>query len=341
MLMPELVVDTLLEYLDSDSLLAFRMVNEHWKKTITASNSLWKKKCMWTDMHPEEVAKTPLSDTCFFDYFRACRRLSSRLAYYWVVDHGCAGHGCSLHSYLQASFPPYQHQFSYSHLLCDGSSMDYLYEQVVPRVFYRELIVIDVTIMAVLWRTERNDTHIVTRFGDRIFTITSSGNIELFSWDGVTREAINTGGALENATTLFVHEDARIILVGFADNKAVLVNEQMQLFPLNLPAPPQLSDQDNAESPEPLRHLLFWTPAFWEVGTLVVSMERKSSVCFVITNIGGKLLHHATVSFSRRISSSHPTTPGQRWFKLIAEVEGHVVEYAIHFEQDGIKMTEV
>ncbi|KAL8567277.1 hypothetical protein ACOMHN_023320 [Nucella lapillus] len=101
MLLTEVVLDNILEYVDGDSLQAGRLVNRQWNTEITRRNTLWKRTCERLGAYKQDEAFP--SDTNFFHVFlnikKVLDQMFSREA--WQLGDHCDGSHCAFHKELE------------------------------------------------------------------------------------------------------------------------------------------------------------------------------------------------------------------------------------------------
>ncbi|KAL8618410.1 hypothetical protein ACOMHN_050178 [Nucella lapillus] len=200
-----------------------------------------------------------------------------------------------------------------------------------------ELVVLDEEKKEVAWRTEQLVTAVFTQFKDSIFTVTSLGNIALYSLDEKYK-VTETGGKLRGVKAVRSHATAPFLLVWLGGNTLCLVNDKMQVFPLHLPSP-QLPEQQDGQEPaeaEPIVNLYFDVKVDHSNGQLAVAIKRSDSVCFVIFTTSGNILHHRFLKCDLLCELSASLEPGQGRYRFVCVSEGRVVARSIQFSSRGI-----
>ncbi|KAL8611341.1 hypothetical protein ACOMHN_014396 [Nucella lapillus] len=342
LLLPAVVVDNILEFVDDDTLLTGCMVCQRWRREITQRKELWRRRCERLGAH--EPDKVFPSDTDFFSVYlnvmSVLRQMSTRDS--WQVDDNCDGSQCVFHKELASCSERVRREDWVSNIIPDIKHKERVGKKIIVCTSRGELIVLDEEKKKVTWRTEKQATDIFTRFEDLIFTITSFGHIELYSLGGKCR-VIQTGGILRGVEVVHVHPTAPLLLVWLQNNKVFLVNDEMQVFPLHLPSP-QLSEQQeslDSTDAEPIEFRYFETNVELSEGQLALVIQRRSSVCAVIFTSSGDILHHVFFSCDHLIKWTSPLKLGQGWNQCVCLSEGYLVAHSIHFGSSRITLQQL
>ncbi|KAL8604819.1 hypothetical protein ACOMHN_028447 [Nucella lapillus] len=337
LLLTDLVVDSILEFLDDDTLLTGRLVCQRWKREITERTGLWMSRCEGLGAHKPEKTFPPETD--FFRVFLNLRRISLQMSSResWQLDHYCDGSQCVFHEELES-----HHERQYNDNWISGIVPDIKYvrrfeKEIAICTTHGELIVLDEEKKEVAWRTEKLGTDIIHKFKDVIFTVTSFGNIEVYPLHGKC-EVTDTGGKLVGVIAVYAHPTAPFLLVLLRNNQVFLVSDQMQLFPLRLPSPQPSEQQDGQVSTdaEPIVGLFFEMNVAHSDDLLAVAIKRRSSMCFVIFTAGGDVLHHVFLLYNISSEWSAPLERGQGRYRFVCLGEEHIVAHSIHFRFSGI-----
>ncbi|KAL8589653.1 hypothetical protein ACOMHN_016037 [Nucella lapillus] len=281
MVLTDVVVDHLLGFLDDETLLTSRLVCQRWNKEITQRNGLWMRRCEQLGALKHDKTFPPNTD--FLDVHANLRKVLHQMSSgeSWQVDDNCDGSQCAIHKGL-AQYTERQCQANWaSNIVANIKCQQRFGKKMSVCTTKGELVFLDEETKEVEWRTEKNATDIIKSFNDVIFTITLLGNIEVYTLDGKC-EVTDTDGKLQGVEAVRTHPTAPFLLVWLANNKVFLVNDQMQLFPFHLPAPEMPEQQDGQESTdaEYIMNLAFMDHSVSD-DQLALSIERKSSVCFV------------------------------------------------------------
>ncbi|KAL8604825.1 hypothetical protein ACOMHN_028453 [Nucella lapillus] len=341
MVLDDVVVDTILGFLDDDTLLTSRLVCQRWNKEITQRNGLWRRRC--EQLGALKPNKTFPPNTDFFGVHGNLRKVLHQMfsGESWQVNDNCDGSQCTIHKGL-AKYSQRQYQANWaSNIVADVKCQQPFGNKMALCTTKGELVFLDEETKEVEWRTEKNATDIIKSFNDVIFTITLLGNIEVYTLDGKC-EVTDTDGKLQDVEAVRTHPTAPFLLVWLANNKVFLVNDQMQLFPLHLPAPKMPEQQDGHESTdaECILNLALGDLSASD-DQLALSIERKSSVCFVSLTTSGDILDHVFLKGDCFTTWPFPLEPGQGRYRFICVSEGHAVAHSIRFSSRGIAVEEL
>ncbi|KAL8589778.1 hypothetical protein ACOMHN_020781 [Nucella lapillus] len=97
LLLPDVVVKKILEFVDDDTLLTGRLVCQRWNTEITSRNGLWRRRCERSGVDVKDETFTSCDD--FFSVFMNLRRLLHRMSSgeSWQVEDNCDGAQCAFH----------------------------------------------------------------------------------------------------------------------------------------------------------------------------------------------------------------------------------------------------
>ncbi|KAL8571110.1 hypothetical protein ACOMHN_010571 [Nucella lapillus] len=337
LLMDDLVLDHILEFVDGDTLLTGRLVCQRWKTEITKRNGLWRRRC--EGLGADESHKVFPSTTDFFRLFVNLRKELGEMSFRenWQVNDHCDGSRCVIHKELTRRWEHERHEDWVTKIVPSLRKKEHLGKKIVVCTRQGGLVVLDEEKKEVAWRTEQLVTAVFTQFKDSIFTVTSLGNIELYSLDGKYK-VTETGGKLRGVKAVRSHATAPFLVVWLGGNTLCLVNEKMQVFPLHLPSP-QLPEQQDGQEPaeaEPILGLYFNTRVEHTDGQLIVIIKRKSAQCFVIFTTSGDILHHRFLKCDPLCEMSSSIEPGKGRYRFVCMSEGHIVARSIQFRSSGI-----
>ncbi|KAL8589780.1 hypothetical protein ACOMHN_020783 [Nucella lapillus] len=347
LLLPDVVVDHILEFVDDDTLLTGRLVCRRWNREISSRNELWRRRCERSGVDMKDETFTSCDDffTVFLNFRSVLRQMSAGVS--WQLDPDCDGSHCNLHN-GKGIIIVGGHQRR-NHLL------DWVFD-IVPVFKYKEhlgkklvvctedgeLVVLDMEHREVTWRTGTLVTGLVRLFEGCIFTITSLGTVEAYSLDGSVCRVTKTGWKPEDVEAVCVHPVAPFLLVWLASDEVFLVNDEMQVFPLHLPSPQLPQQEESVEFPdaeEGIEDLAFELLVELSYEQLAVVVQRRSTMCFVLFTPSGDVLHHIFVKCSHLIA-----WPGElvedRYYRCVCLSEGHVVEYSVQFGSSRVTVEE-
>ncbi|KAL8581550.1 hypothetical protein ACOMHN_042942 [Nucella lapillus] len=238
LLLDDLVVSTILEFVDDDTLLTGRLVCQRWKTEITQRTGLWRRRCEGLcGAHEPDKPFPPETD--FFREFLNLQKVLGRMACResWQLDYDCDGPQCGVHKLL-ARRCEWRRQVKWVNTIVPDIKYHLFFDKKIAICSRNgELIVLDEEKKAMAWRSEKLTTDILEKFNDSIFTVTQTGNLEVYSLNGKC-ESTDTGGQLQGLKSITVHLTAPFLLVLLSDSRVFLVNDKMQVFPINLPPPP-------------------------------------------------------------------------------------------------------
>ncbi|KAL8595243.1 hypothetical protein ACOMHN_043395 [Nucella lapillus] len=190
---------------------------------------------------------------------------------------------------------------------------------------YGELVALNEETEQVAWRTEKLATEVFVIFKGLIFSVTCTGNIELYTPGG---ERKVTGGLLRDVWEVHVHPTAPFLLVSLHNDLLFLVNDQMKVFPLHLPSPQVPRDPDS----------LVFVDVFFGIeddhsdGELDVAVQRDRSLCVVTFTTRGDIVGHLFLNGG----PSFPMKVEQSGRKCVFLRDGHVMAHSIQCGSGGI-----
>ncbi|KAL8567274.1 hypothetical protein ACOMHN_023317 [Nucella lapillus] len=303
------VLDKVLEYVDDQALMNSRLVSRRWEREITGRSALWRRRCERLGVRGPGETFPPKTD--FFRVYVNLKRILRQMSCGegWQGEENCDGSRCPFHREMARC----SERDSWVYSLVPGLVyMDHFKNKIVVRTRYGELVVLDEENKEVAWRTDKNAISTFRKYKDQIVAVTLSGIIELYSLDGKCAVR-KTSLKLLDVKSVFAHPTAPILLVWLRNNKVFIVNDDMQVFPLHLPAP-QLSDQQRSQEPTDAEHiesLYFDMNVDHSDGQMAVAIVKRSRICFVIFTKRGVVLHHLFVKCKMLSEWSAPLAPGQ------------------------------
>ncbi|KAL8583913.1 hypothetical protein ACOMHN_009666 [Nucella lapillus] len=124
LLLDDLVLDNILEFVDGDTLLTGRLVNtqvcHRWKTEISQRSGLWRRRC--ERLGVLEPDKTFPPETDFFPMYLKSSRLLRQIArgQAWQVDDHCDGSHCLLHKEVASALQRQRHENLILHIAPDN-----------------------------------------------------------------------------------------------------------------------------------------------------------------------------------------------------------------------------
>ncbi|KAL8589657.1 hypothetical protein ACOMHN_016041 [Nucella lapillus] len=346
MLLPD-VVDTILEFLDGDTLLTSRLVCQRWKTAISQRKGLWRRRCELLGAHKPTFAP----ETDFFSMYMGLKRMLGQISRGegWRADDVCDASQCLLRDHLAKCNDIIEREGRedwISNFVPDFMVKQRMEMKIILNTRHGELVVLDDEEKKVAWRTERNTTAYYILYKDVIFTITLLGNIEVYSWDG--RCAVtDTGGKLQGVQQIHVDRTNLFLLVLLRDGRVFLVDDERPMLPLHLPSPPLPEPRDGEESAaaQPIDGVQTRVNVDHSGDDgerqLAVIAERQSSMSFVTFTQTGDVLHHLFLKFDRLFGLSPALEAGEGRYRLVSLNGRQVVARSVHISSKGISVEQL
>ncbi|KAL8567851.1 hypothetical protein ACOMHN_058973 [Nucella lapillus] len=143
LLLPAVVVDNILEFVDDDTLLTGCMVCQRWRREITQRKELWRRRCERLGAH--EPDKVFPSDTDLFSVYlnvmSVLRHMSTRNS--WQVDDNCDGSQCVFHKELVSCSERVRREDWVSNIVPDIKHKERVGKKIIVCTGRGELIVLD------------------------------------------------------------------------------------------------------------------------------------------------------------------------------------------------------
>ncbi|KAL8602684.1 hypothetical protein ACOMHN_058637 [Nucella lapillus] len=234
LLLPDVVVSTILEFVYGDTLLTGRLVCRRWRREITRRKGLWRRRCEWLGAVSRDKAFPPKTDffRVYLNLGDVLRRMFFRAG--WRLEEHCDGSQCVFHREMARHEELDRHIEWISRVVPHIKQTKRFGTKIAVCTAYGELVVLEEETKQVAWRTEKYATDIMGKYKDRIFTVTQFGKIELYSLDGKCA-VTDTGGKLRNVMSLLPFPAASFLLILLPNDQVFHFNDEMGVTPLRLP----------------------------------------------------------------------------------------------------------